>query len=192
MTTSNEIPVLFFKNQNQWHDWLDKHYTLTSGIWLKMAKKASGIPSVTYDEALDEALCYGWIDGQLKSFDSEYYLQKFTPRRPKSMWSKRNIGKIAELTAAGKMRPSGIAEVDAAQKDGRWEQAYDSPSNMKMPDDFQAALDQNSKAKEVFSTLNKTTVYAFLWRIQTAKTPKTRQARIEKFIQMLNEDNTLR
>lgn len=185
METFAGLPVRQFETQKQWRAWLDKHHTQTTGVWLKIAKKSAAIATVTYTEALDEALCYGWIDGQGNGLDAQYYLQRFTPRRPKSIWSKINVAKIAALTAAGKMKPAGLAAVSAAKEDGRWDQAYDSHSTSTVPADFQAALDKNPQAKEFFATLNKTNTYAFLWRIQTAKRPKTRQARIEKFIVML-------
>lgn len=190
METLNTIPIIAFASQAAWEAWLKQHVNQTEGVWIKFAKRGSGIPSVAYAEALDVALCYGWIDGQARPYESPYYLQKFTPRRAKSIWSKRNIAKVAALIAAGKMQPSGQAAIDAAKADGRWEQAYDSPANMKMPHDFQAALNKNPKAKAFFEQLNKTNTYAFLWRIQTAKKPETRQARIEKFITMLSDGKT--
>jgi len=156
-----------------------------NGVWLKFAKKASGISSVNYAQALDVALCYGWIDGQSRSLDDTYYLQKFTPRRPKSIWSKVNIAKVEALIAAGRMRPAGQAAIDAAKADGRWDQAYDSPSNTVAPDDLLAALDGHPKAKEFYATLNKTNTYAIIWRLQTAKKPETRANRLGKIITML-------
>jgi uncharacterized protein YdeI (YjbR/CyaY-like superfamily) len=189
--TYKDLPVLFFEDQATWHQWLDKHCTDPTGVWLKFAKKSSGITSLNYAEALDEALCYGWIDGQAKSVDEIYYLQRFVPRRPKGMWSKRNIAKVAVLTDAGKMKPTGIAQVEAAKADGRWDQAYDAPTTMVMPEDFAAALSDNPKAKAFYETLNKTNTYAILWRVQTARTPATRKARIEKLISMLNNEEKL-
>lgn len=186
----NELPILFFATASEWQQWLHKHYDQASGIWLKFAKKSANEPSVTYNEALDVALCYGWIDGQVNKYDKNYYLQKFTPRRPKSVWSKRNVAKVAELVATGKMQPSGLAQVEAAKQDGRWQLAYDSPGNTTMPEDFQAALDGSPKAKAFFETLNKTNAYSFLWRIQTAKNPEARRTRIEKLVQMLHEGKT--
>jgi uncharacterized protein YdeI (YjbR/CyaY-like superfamily) len=156
-----------------------------------MAKKASGIASVTHDEALDVALCYGWIDGQRKTQDDTYFLQKFTPRRPKSLWSKRNIEKIAALTAAGKMQPSGLAEVAAAQGDGRWDAAYDSPKNMIVPEDFLKALAENPQAQIFFNTLNQANTYAIAWRLQTAKKPETRQRRFDALLAMLAKGEKL-
>lgn len=187
METYKDLPILFFENETQWAEWLEQHHPEPTGVWLKFAKKASGITSLNYAGALDEALCYGWIDGQTKSIDETYYLQKFTPRRAKSIWSKRNVGKIAELTEQGRMKPSGQAAVEAAKQDGRWDQAYDGPSKITVPPDFQAMLDSNPKAKEFYESLNKTNSYAILWSIQTAKKPETRQARMEKFLAMLLE-----
>jgi uncharacterized protein YdeI (YjbR/CyaY-like superfamily) len=186
-----DLPVLLFDTQGQWHNWLESHHAQPQGIWLKLAKTSSAKTSVTYAEALEEALCYGWIDGQKQGFDSEYWLQKFTPRGPKSIWSKVNVAKAEALINSGKMQPDGLMAIDAAKRDGRWDTAYDSPSNSQVPEDFQAALDKNPQAKEFFESLNKANVYAFCWRIQTAKKPETRKARIEKFIYMLNRGEKL-
>ena len=184
MEEYNNMPILFFQTPKDWEDWLSKNEQ-SNGVWVKFAKKASGIQSLTYAQALEPALCYGWIDGQAKTVDETYYMQKFTPRRPKSIWSKRNIGIVERLIAEGKMRPAGQAAIDAAKADGRWDQAYDSPSNMQIPEDFQALLDAHPKAKAFYGTLNKTNTFAILWRIQTAKKPETRSARIEKLVAML-------
>lgn len=191
METYKDLPVLFFKNAEQWSAWLEKHHAEPTGVWLKFAKKSTGIESLNYAGALDEALCYGWIDGQSKSLDETYYLQKFTPRRAKSIWSKRNVGKIAELTRQGRMQPAGLAAVEAAKQDGRWDQAYDGPSSITIPPDFQAMLDANPTAKKFYESLNKTNTYAILWRIQTAKKPATRQARMGKLLAMLLEGKKL-
>lgn len=185
-TDSADYPVLFFETENQWTDWLEKNHDKSDGVWLKFAKKASGIKSVNHASTLDPALCYGWIDGQSKSLDDTFYLQKYTPRRAKSIWSKINIAKVEQLIKDGKMKPAGQAEIDRAKADGRWEQAYDSPANITMPEDFQKALDASPKAKDFYATLNKTNTYAILWRIATAKKPETRARRIEKLIDMLN------
>lgn len=187
MQTLNELRIIRFESPKDWEQWLEANHAQPQGVWLKIAKKDSGATSVNYTEALDVALCYGWIDGQKQSFDTTYYLQKFTPRRPKSIWSKVNVKKVAALTAAGKMKPGGLAAVDAAKQDGRWDQAYDSHRTTEVPSDFQAALDAHPQAKAFFATLDKTNTYAILWRIQTAKKPETRRARIEKCIAMLNE-----
>ena len=179
------LPIKLFETSKDWECWLNENYAEPTGLWLKIAKKASGKRSVSYLQALDVALCFGWIDGQKRSYDAEYFLQKFTPRRPKSIWSKVNVENIARLTAAGLMRAPGLAVVDAARANGRWDQAYDSSRTIEMPEEFCIALDANPKAKAFFSTLNKTNIYATLWRIQTAKKPETRRARIEKLIAML-------
>ena len=163
----------------------------SKGIWLKIAKKEVGIPSVNYSEALDSALCYGWIDGQKGSFDDKYWLQKFTPRRAKSGWSKVNCDKATELIAKGRMQPAGLRQVELAQADGRWESAYHSQSKITVPEDFQDELDKNPQAKEFFSTLNSANRYAILYRLQTAKKPETRSARIQKFIEMLTRNEKL-
>ena len=185
METFKDLPILHFDEQAAWHDWLEEHHAGPQGVWLKFAKKSSGKTSITYDQAIEEALCYGWIDGQSNSYDSEYWLQKFTARKPKSVWSKINVGKAEVLIKNGRMQPAGLATVEAAKQDGRWEAAYEGSSTMKVPEDFQAALDAHPKAKAFYETLNKTNTYAFCWRVQTAVRPATRQARIEKFIGML-------
>ena len=185
MATTKELPILPFASVSLWEQWLFKHHDQLDGVWIKMAKKASGVASVTHDEALDVALCYGWIDGQRKTYDSRFFLQKFTPRRPKSLWSKRNINKVAELTAAGRMQPSGLAEVEAAKQDGRWEAAYDSPKNMVVPEDFLKALGENKQAQAFFNTLSKSNVYAIAWRLETAKKPETRKRRFDALLAML-------
>ena len=185
----DEYPVITFEKQEFWRDWLEQNHDQVDGIWLKIFKKASGIQSVKYAEALEEALCYGWIDGQGKKYDEDSYLQKFTPRRAKSIWSKRNISLVKQLEKAGKMRPSGLDQVKAAKADGRWDKAYDSPSNMTMPEDFLKELAKNKKAQAFFETLNKTNTYAIGWRLQTAKRPETRQKRMKMILEMLaNEE----
>jgi uncharacterized protein YdeI (YjbR/CyaY-like superfamily) len=174
-----------FAIPKEFEAWLGEHYADPVGIWLKIAKKNTGVTTVTYSEALDVALCYGWIDGQVKTYDATYYIQRFTPRRAKSVWSKINTEKVAVLAKAGKMKPSGLAAVKAAKKDGRWERAYSAQSTMKQAADFLAALDANKKAQAFFETITKTQQFYFYYRIQDAKRPETRKARIEKFVQML-------
>lgn len=164
---------------------------MIDGVWVRIYKKASGIPSVSYAEALDEALCYGWIDGQKKSYDELSFLQKFTPRRPKSMWSKRNIEQIARLKNAGLMTSSGLLEVEKAQADGRWEAAYDSPSNMELPEYFLKELSKYPKAESFYNSLNKTNQYAVAWRLQTAKSDAVRISRTEQLIAMLDAGEKL-
>jgi uncharacterized protein YdeI (YjbR/CyaY-like superfamily) len=190
MPATKELPILPFASVALWEAWLAERDAQCGGVWLKVAKKASGIASVTHDEALDGAICFGWIDGQRKTCDGKFFLQKFTPRRPKSLWSKRNIDKVAELTAAGRMQPSGLAEVAAAKLDGRWEAAYDSPKNMVVPDDFLKALAENEQARAFFNTLSKSNVYAIGWRLQTAKKPETRIRRLAALLAMLERGET--
>ena len=156
------------------------------GIWLRFYKKGSGIVSLNYAAALDEALCFGWIDGQSKSLDENSYLQKFTPRRARSIWSKRNIEHVARLIEEGKMNPSGLKEAEAAKTDGRWQKAYDSPANMEIPEDFLRELSKDKKAFAFYKTLNKANTYAIVWRLQTAKKPDTREKRMKAILEMLS------
>ncbi len=191
MHNTNGLSIMLFETQQDWERWLTEHHTATVGIWLKIAKKETGIPSVNYSEALDSALCYGWIDGQKASFDDQYWLQKFTPRRPKSIWSKVNCDKATALIAEGRMQPEGIRQVELAKTDGRWESAYESQSKITIPADFQSELDKNQKAKDFYSTLNSINRYAILFRIHSAKKPATRSARINKFIEMLSNNQKI-
>jgi len=190
-TTPAAPLIQLFEDAIAWETWLETNHTDPAGIWLKISKKGSGIASVTYDEALDTALCFGWIDGQKKTHDAHHFIQRFTPRRKKSMWSQRNVGKVAVLIDAGRMRPAGHAEIDAAKADGRWDKAYSSSSMMEVPADFQAALDGNKKARTFFEGLGKTKRYAFLWRLATTKREETRRKKIEQFVQLLGEGKTL-
>jgi len=191
MTKATELPALPFDSKEKWAGWLARHHDKFKGVWLQLAKKDSGISSVTYEEALDVALCYGWIDGQKKGFDDRYWLQKFTPRGPKSIWSKINTEKAERLIASGKMKPAGLAAIEAAKRDGRWEAAYASQKNIAVPDDFQAALDKNKKAKVFFTTLNSVNRYAILFRIQTARRAETRTKRIQEFVEILERGEKL-
>ena len=191
MKQTDTLPTISFATQQDWEAWLKQHHTDTKGLWLKIAKKETGIPSVSYPEALESALCYGWIDGQKASCDDKYWLQKFTPRSPKSMWSKVNCDKATALIAAGRMQPAGLRQVELARAGGRWDLAYDSQSKITIPDDFQRELDNNQQAKEFFNTLNSVNRYAILRRIQISKKPETRAARIEKFIDMLSKHQKL-
>lgn len=188
---SKDQPVMLFASKNAWASWLDKNQATSVGLWLRLAKKAAELESVTYAEALDVALCYGWIDGQKKSFDQESWLQKFTPRGAKSIWSKINREKAQELIEAGKMQPAGLQAIEKAKQDGRWDAAYDSQSKATVPDDLQAELDRNPQAKAFFATLNSVNRYAILFRIQTAKKVETRARRIQQFIQMLEKNEKL-
>jgi uncharacterized protein YdeI (YjbR/CyaY-like superfamily) len=188
---ANDLPVLLFTSQHEGEAWLHEHHTASRGVWLRHAKKASGLQSVSYAEALGVALCYGWIDGQKKSYDESSWLQKWTPRAAKSIWSNVNREKIGQLIENERMQPAGIAAVEAAKRDGRWDAAYDSLSQATVPDDFQAALDTNPQANAFFATLNKQNRYAILWRIQTAKKAETRAKRIQQFIEMLERHEKL-
>jgi uncharacterized protein YdeI (YjbR/CyaY-like superfamily) len=191
MKKADHLPIISFATQQDWESWLKEHHTATRGMWLKIAKKDTGIPSLSYAEAVESALCYGWIDGQKAAGDEQYWLLKFTPRGPKSMWSKVNCDKATALLASDRMQPAGIRQVELAKADGRWETAYDSQSKISIPDDFQRELDNNQKAQEFFTTLNSVNRYAILFRIQTAKKPETRSARIKKFIEMLSNNQKL-
>jgi uncharacterized protein YdeI (YjbR/CyaY-like superfamily) len=191
MDTKSGLPVLPFASPEKFREWLKEHHATSKGIWLKIAKKGSGTPTVTYAEALDEALCYGWIDGQKGALDEVYFLQRFTPRGPRSKWSKINVAKADALAKAGRMRAAGRAEVEKAKADGRWEAAYDPQSKATVPADLQAALDENPEAAKFFATLTGANRYAVLYRIHEAKKPETRAARIEKFVGMLERGEKL-
>lgn len=191
MDKPETIPTLPFETARGLELWLQQNHATSQGVWIKFAKKNSGLPSVTYEEAVDLALCFGWIDGQLKSLGPTHHIQRYTPRRPKSIWSKRNTVKVAKLLAEGRMQSAGVAQVEAAKKDGRWAKAYDSPTTMTVPPDFQAALKKNPRAKKFFGTIDATNRYALLYRLQTATSPKIRKARIEKFVTMLDEGKTI-
>ena len=184
MSTPDALPIQHFEDQKAWEEWLTANAG-GKGIWLKIAKKDSGIASVNYAQALEVALCHGWIDGQKRSYDEQFFLQRFTPRRPRSLWSKINIGHVERLIAAGRMKPGGLREVEAAKADGRWEAAYRSFSDMEVPAELAAALKKNKKAHAFFDQLDRTNRYAFCWRVHTAKKPETRVARAEKFVEML-------
>jgi uncharacterized protein YdeI (YjbR/CyaY-like superfamily) len=188
---SDDLPVLQFATSDAWEAWLEREHGRTPGVWLKIAKKDSGIATVTYAEALDVALCFGWIDGQKRGFDATWFLQRFTPRRRGSKWSKINTGHVERLLVVGRMRPAGLAEVEAARADGRWAAAYDDQSSATVPPDLQAALDANPAAAEFFATLRGANRYAILYRVQDAKRPETRRRRIERFVAMLERGETL-
>lgn len=174
-----------FRNAKAFETWLKKHHASADGLWLQIAKRGADEPSVTYAEAVEIALCWGWIDGQKKGLDDQHFLQRFTPRRARSVWSKVNVEKVAALIAAGRMQAPGLAQVDAAKADGRWARAYDGARTSVVPDDLQAALDAQPPAKAFFATLNASNRYAVLWRVQTAVKPETRARRIEQLVDML-------
>jgi uncharacterized protein YdeI (YjbR/CyaY-like superfamily) len=186
-----ELPTLAFATAAAFHDWIDEHHATSSGIWLRLAKKGSGIPSVTYAEALEEALCYGWIDALARSEGEQTYRQKFLPRAKRSIWSKVNREKTRVLIESGRMKPAGLAEIERAKADGRWDAAYDSVSKSTVPPDLEQALRKDKKAKAFFDTLNSQNRYAVLFRIQTAKKPETRAKRIAQFVEMLAKGEKL-
>lgn len=182
---------LAFASRKEWESWLRRNHDKTDGVWVKFAKKKSGIPTVTYDEALETALCYGWIDGKVCRLDDNYYGQRWTPRRARSRWSQRNRDKALELITNGKMKPAGQREVERAKADGRWDAAYERPSIATVPEDFERALRRNAKARRFFESLSNTNRYAFLYQVWEAKRPETRARRIEKFVTMLAEGKLL-
>ncbi len=186
-----EQPILFFATPVELEAWIDEHGEESDGIWLKFAKKGSGIESVVYAEAVEIALSHGWIDGQAKRLDDDHYLQRFTPRRSRSKWSRINREKAERLIAEGRMRAGGLREIERAKEDGRWEDAYDSPSTATVPDDFQAALDAEPAAAEFFTSLGSTKRYSFLYRITDAKRPETRAKRIAEYVELLARGETL-
>ena len=180
-----EYDIITFKNGQEFRNWLSKNHAISHGVWIKMFKKTSGIESIDHKEAIIEGFCYGWIDGQSKGLDDKSWLQKFTPRGKKSMWSKINVEHVERLTKEGKMHEAGLAQVKAAKADGRWDQAYDSPANMVIPEDFLKALAKDKKAEAFFNTLNKTNKFAIGFRLQTAKKPETRERRMKVILEMM-------
>lgn len=185
MNNQSESPMLFFATPNDFQHWLHQHNTSVKSIWLKFAKKSSGIPSITPAEALEIALCYGWIDGQRKTFDEQFYINKYTPRRKGSLWSKRNCKIAMQLIKSKRMTTHGLREINAAKEDGRWQNAYDSSKNIQLPPDFLERLKKSKKAYTFFSTLNKTNIYAIAFRLQTARKPETREKRMQKILEMM-------
>jgi uncharacterized protein YdeI (YjbR/CyaY-like superfamily) len=184
---SDPLPVMTFDSTDAWDAWLGAHHADSPGLWLKIAKKGAAGRTISYSEALDVALCHGWIDGQKGRYDDEHWLQRFTPRKPASKWSKINTERVAALIASGRMGPAGLREVERARADGRWEQAYESQSRVTVPDDLARALAANERARAFFATLDSANRYAILYRIGTAKKPETRAKRIDTFVTMLSE-----
>ncbi len=180
-----DYPILAFASEAEWESWLAENGMLVPGIWLRFYKKASGVASVNYAQALDVALCYGWIDSQVQKGDEQSYLQKFTPRKKRSLWSQVNREKVAKLIAAGRMQPSGQAEIDKAKANGQWEQAYASFSTIEVPGDLQAQLDQDPDTKTFFESLTKTQRYSLLMPLSLAKKPETRERRLSKALELL-------
>lgn len=181
------LPVMAFESTQAWDVWLSAHHADSPGLWLKIAKKGSAGQSISYSDALDVALCHGWIDGQKGRHDDDYWLQRFTPRKPGGNWSKINTERAAALIAGGRMRPAGLREVEQAQADGRWERAYQSQSRITVPDDLARALEANPRAREFFASLDSANRYAVLYRVASAKRPETRAKRIDTFVAMLSE-----
>lgn len=185
------LPVRLFEQQPDWLKWLTENHSTSSGVWLQLAKKGGTMRSMSYDEAIEVALCFGWFDGQKKAQDDQYWLQKVTPRSVKSVWSKLNKEKALALIQSGKMTPAGLKEIERAQLDGRWDAAYDSASRSSVPEDFQSALNDNAPAKQFFETLDRRNRYAVLFRIQTAKNTETRAKKIAQFVQMLAKNEKI-
>jgi uncharacterized protein YdeI (YjbR/CyaY-like superfamily) len=188
---SPNIPVRAFRDAVAWDSWLSKNQSAVNGIWMRIAKKASGKKSVTYPEAVEIALCHGWIDGLKRPESETTWLQRFTPRRQRSIWSKINREKALALIESGRMKQAGVNEIERAKKDGRWESAYDSPRNATMTPEFEQALNRNPRAKTFFGTLSAANRYAILWRIQVAKKAETREKRVRSFIEMLEKGETV-
>jgi uncharacterized protein YdeI (YjbR/CyaY-like superfamily) len=189
--TDTNTPIHSFKTPKAWRSWLAKHHARPEGVWLRFFKSASGVNSITYAEALDEALCFGWIDGQLKPYDAQSWLRKFTPRRSKSIWSKRNREHVARLIKEKRMTAAGFKEIEKAKADGRWDDAYDSPKNMTVPAGFLRELKKDKNAFAFFQTLNRANTYAIAWRLQTAKKPETREKRMHALLHMLRQGKKL-
>jgi uncharacterized protein YdeI (YjbR/CyaY-like superfamily) len=192
MSTAPTDPApILFKTAKAFETWLKKHHASSDGAWLMIAKRGCAEPSVTYAEAVEVALCWGWIDGQKRGLDDTHFLQRFTPRRPRSVWSKVNVEKVGKLIEAGRMQPAGLAQVEAAKASGRWESAYDGSRSATVPEDLRAALEAEPKAKTFFATLNAANRYAVLWRIQTAVKAETRAKRIAQLVAMLARGETV-
>jgi uncharacterized protein YdeI (YjbR/CyaY-like superfamily) len=191
MDSKQGLPILAFTSQQEWEAWLAAHHATSSGLWLMIAKKNAGVDSVSYSEALDSALCYGWIDGQKATYDEQFWLQRFTPRGRKSKWSRVNRDRATELERQGRLQPAGRAQVDQARQDGRWDAAYESQRSATVPDDLQRELDGNPAARAFFATLDSANRYAILYRLQDAKKPETRARRLAQYVAMLNEGKKL-
>jgi uncharacterized protein YdeI (YjbR/CyaY-like superfamily) len=191
-TSAKPLPERAFRDAAAWEAWLEKHQASSPGLWVKIAKKGAGIDSVTYDEAVEVALCHGWIDGQKMLLNSTHWQQKFTPRGKKSLWSKKNCGRVEGLIEGGRMRPAGLATVEAAKSDGRWQAAYDSPKNLQIHPEFAAALEASPKAKEAFARISAADRYAVHFRLQTVKKAETRAKRVAQFVANLESGRPIR
>ena len=191
MGVDDGLPQLAFASLDAWERWLTDNHAQSTGVWIKIAKQGTGIESVRYPEVLDGALCFGWIDGRREALDERYFLQRFTPRRPRGRWSQINREKVERLAAERRMRPSGLAEVERAKADGRWEAAYASQKTMSVPDDLQRELDARPDARAFFAQLSSQNRYAILYRLHDAKRPDTRARRLVKFVAMLEAGETI-
>jgi uncharacterized protein YdeI (YjbR/CyaY-like superfamily) len=191
VAADDDLPKLPFASAAEWEQWLEANHAESDGVWIKMAKKAAGIESVHYPEVLDSALCFGWIDGRREALDGQYFLQRFTPRRARSRWSRINRDKAERLIADGRMRPAGLAEVQRAQADGRWDAAYDGQKSITIPEDLQRELDARPDAKAFFAELSGQNRYAILYRLHDAKRPETRARRLAQFLAMLEAGETI-
>ena len=186
-----DLVVKRFRSQAAWEKWLEKHHESSPGVWLEFAKKESGLTTVSYKEALEVALCYGWIDGLVAAVDAKVYRQRFTPRRPRSKWSQINRAAVERLHAAGRLAPAAVRQMEEAQRDGRWDAAYPSPSQMRPPEDLLAALEQYPGARRFFERLNSQNRYAILYRLHDARRPEIRARRLEEFVGMLRKGKTI-
>jgi uncharacterized protein YdeI (YjbR/CyaY-like superfamily) len=191
MHVDDALPILSFASPHEWESWLEGNHAASAGIWMKIAKRHSGVESARYPEVLESALCFGWIDGRREALDEQCFLQRFTPRQPRSRWSRINREKAERLIAAGRMRPAGLAEVERARADGRWDAAYESQSRSAVPDDLRRELEAHPKAKEFFSQLTSQNRYAILYRLEGARKPETRARRLTKFVAMLEAGETI-
>jgi len=191
MSTFEGLPIVEACDQLEWRRWLEQNHQAVAAVWLRFAKKGSPVATVSYAEAIEEALCHGWIDGQVRALDDHFYLQRFTPRRARSKWSEINREKATRLIAEGRMRPAGLAQIEAAKTDGRWDAAYPAQSKATVPADFQHALDQNDQARTFFETLTGSTRYAFLHRLHNVTDPARRAKRIASYIERLSAGRTL-
>jgi uncharacterized protein YdeI (YjbR/CyaY-like superfamily) len=191
VTLPTDLPVLAFPDQAAFEEWLEAEHATSPGCYVKLAKKGAGVPSLTHAEMIESLLCFGWIDGRSNRLDDRFYLMRVTPRRPRSVWSQKNVAAVAELVAAGRMRPAGLAQVEAAQADGRWDRAYAGAATITVPDDLAAAMAAEPAAQEAFAGLDATNRYAVLWRVHTAATPATRAKRIAALVTMLAEGRRL-
>jgi uncharacterized protein YdeI (YjbR/CyaY-like superfamily) len=191
VTLPTDLPVLHFPDQAAFEAWLEAEGTTAPGVYVKLAKKGAGVPSVTYAELVESCLCFGWIDGRSNRLDEKFYLQRLTPRRARSVWSQKNVDAVEALTLAGRMRPAGLAAVDAARADGRWERAYAGSATITVPDDLAVALAAEPAAQKEFEALDGANRYAVLWRVHTAPSDATRAKRIAALVQLLKDGGRL-